>query len=183
LLQNPKFDYIPKELSKKIEELSDMMYMTLNNGVYRSGMATSQKAYDEAVTEVFETLEKCEEILSKNRYLAGETFTEADIRLYVTLVRFDPVYHVHFKCSLKRIQDYPNLSNYLRELYQIPAFKETTHIDDIRNHYYQSHRHINPHGIVAVWGGNYEKPHNRSILKAGGVIDKSTKDETRMNKI
>jgi len=117
LAKNPNFDYTPKELTKKIDELSDLLYNSLNNGVYRSGFATTQKAYEEAVTGVFQTLDTCEEILSKNRYLAGETFTEADIRLYVTLIRFDPVYNVHFKCSLRRIRDYPNLSNYLRELY------------------------------------------------------------------
>jgi len=165
LAKHPNFNWRPSNLSQRIDELNDFIYESLNNGVYKSGFARSQTAYDDAVTKVFKTLDALEEILSKNRYLCGETFTEVDIRAYVTLVRFDPVYSIHFKCSLRKLQDYPNISNYIRDLYQTPPIKAELRMDEIRNHYYRSHPVVNPSGIVAVWGGNYDGPHNRNLLK------------------
>src|SRR5690606_20726933 len=119
------------------------------NGVYRCGFATSQEAYEEAFVELFEMLDRLEERLGRNRYLAGDRLTEADWRLFTTLVRFDPVYVGHFKCNLRRIADYPNLSNYVRELYQMPGIAGTVDLHHIKQHYYGSHPTINPTGIVA----------------------------------
>jgi len=162
---------LSSKLSEKISELNDLLYENVNNGVYKAGFATSQDAYNDAVTKLFKTLETCEGILSKNRYFCGGVFTEVDIRAYVTFVRFDPVYSIHFKCSLKKLQEYPNLSNYLRELYQVPQFKAATRLNEIRDHYYKSHLHINPTGIVPVWEGNYESPHNRNLLKGRSLTE------------
>jgi len=161
--QQRKLNYYPENLRDKIEEVNAWVYPNINNGVYRSGFATTQEAYNKAVRGVFEHLDRLEEILSKQRYLVGTQLTEADIRLYTTLIRFDPVYHLHFKCNKKRIIDYPNIWSYLRELYQIPAFKETTDFEHIIKHYHMSHQSINPHGIVPV-GPNldYMAPHDRN---------------------
>jgi putative glutathione S-transferase len=138
------------------------VYDTVNNGVYKSGFATTQSAYEEAVYPLFDSLDWIEERLSRQRYLAGAQLTEADWRLFTTLVRFDPVYAGHFKCNLKRIADYPNLSNYLRALYQHPGIAETVHMDHIKNHYYQSHDSINPTGVVPVGPElDFDRPHNR----------------------
>jgi glutathionyl-hydroquinone reductase len=129
-------DYWPQEKRVEIERVNDRVYDTVNNGVYKSGFATSQAAYDEAVHPLFESLDWLEDILSSNRYLTGETITEADWRLWTTLIRFDPVYHLHFKCNRRRIVDYPNLWAFTRELYQWPGVRETLHLDHIVRHYH-----------------------------------------------
>lgn len=144
----PDVDLYPEDLQADIDRVMDAIYMPINNGVYRSGFASSQAAYDEAVTELFENLDHWENVLGQQRYLCGDRLTEADINLFTTLFRFDAVYYVHFKCNLKRIVDYPNLWNYLKDLYQHPEFKPTCNLDHIKRHYYMSHPHINPHRIV-----------------------------------
>ena len=155
-------DYYPAALRKEIDEVNERIYHTLNNGVYKSGFATSQEAYEEAVVPLFETLDWLEERLANQRYLAGKNLTEADWRLFTTLVRFDPVYVGHFKCNLKRIFDYSNLWNYLCELYQHPGIAETVHMDHIKSHYYGSHETINPTRIVPMGPViNYDQPHDR----------------------
>ena len=136
-------DYYPEALRAEIDHINDKVYDNVNNGVYKSGFATTQQAYEEAVYPLFETLDELEEILSKQRYLVGEQITEADWRLFTTLIRFDAVYHGHFKCNLKQIEDYPNLSDYVRELYQWPGIAETVNMKHIKEHYYRSHDTIN----------------------------------------
>ncbi|WP_169569256.1 glutathione S-transferase family protein [Sneathiella limimaris] len=160
-------DYYPDVLKEEIDAVNDRIYNCVNNGVYRSGFAQSQSAYEEAVTSLFETLDWLEDKLSAGRYLLGDRLTEADWRLFTTLLRFDPVYHGHFKCNLRRIVDYPNLYNYLKELYQIPGVQETVNMSHIKSHYYGSHAQINPTGIVPL-GPDLDlgAPHNRSRLKA-----------------
>jgi len=143
-----QYDYYPKELRKDIDEINDFIYINVNNGVYKCGFANSQTAYEEAFDSLFSALLKLELILSRQRYLVGVKITEADWRLFTTLIRFDVVYFSHFKCNLKRIEDYPSLSNYLRELYQIPEIKATVNFKQIKQHYYGSQRFINPTGIV-----------------------------------
>lgn len=140
----------PDSLRGEIDEVMDAIYQPINNGVYRAGFAKSQKAYDEAVTELFDALDHWERHLQGRSYLVGERLTEADIAMFTTLVRFDPVYSVHFKCSKRRIQDYPNLSAFLQRLLDKPEIQKTVNMDHIRNHYYQSHTSVNPYGIVAV---------------------------------
>lgn len=141
-------DYYPEDLRSEIDALNTRIYDTLNNGVYRAGFAGSQAAYDEAIGPLFATLDWLEEILSRRRYLAGDTLTEADIRLFTTLVRFDPVYVGHFKCNLRRLVDYPALWAYTRALFQMPGIAATVDFDHIKRHYYESHRRINPTCIV-----------------------------------
>ncbi|HEX7075784.1 MAG TPA: glutathione S-transferase family protein [Hyphomicrobiaceae bacterium] len=141
-------DYYPEDLRPEINALNDRIYDTVNNGVYKAGFATTQEAYDSAFAELFATLDVLDERLATRRYLLGNRLTEADWRLFTTLVRFDPVYFGHFKCNLRRIKDYPNLSGYLRDLYQKPGIAETVNMAHIKGHYYQSHRTINPTGIV-----------------------------------
>lgn len=141
-------DYYPPALRAEIDALNARIYETLNNGVYRAGFAGSQAAYDEAIGPLFATLDWLEEILSRRRYLTGDALTEADLRLVTTLFRFDPVYVGHFKCNLKRLVDYPALWAYARALYQMPGIAATTDFDHIKRHYYESHRRINPTGIV-----------------------------------
>ena len=144
-------DYYPVALRPEIEAANDRVYATLNNGVYRAGFATSQEAYEEAVNPLFDTLDWLEARLSDGRpYLLGETLTEADWRLFTTLIRFDPVYVGHFKCNRRRIADYPHLSAYTKRLYEHPGVAGTVDFDHIKRHYYESHRHINPTGIVPV---------------------------------
>ncbi len=160
-------DFYPEGLRAEIDRINAFVYPSINNGVYRSGFATTQGAYEEAFNELFAALDKVESMLGERRYLAGDVLTEADWRLFTTLVRFDPVYVGHFKANLRRIADYPNLSNYLRELYQIPGVAETVNMDHIKRHYYGSHRMINPTGIVPVGPElNLGAPHNRGKLKA-----------------
>ena len=155
-------DYYPKHLRSEIDTLNERIYTTLNNGVYRCGFATTQAAYEEAITPLFDTLDWLEDILSRKRYLTGAQITEADWRLFTTLIRFDPVYVGHFKCNIRRIADYPNLSNYLRDLYQQPGIARTVNIEHIKRHYYESHTSINPSRVVPKGPDiDFLKPHNR----------------------
>lgn len=158
-------DYYPETLRSEIDALNDRIYGTVNNGVYKAGFATSQKAYEEAVVPLFETLDWLEARLSENRYLAGSTLTEADLRLFTTLIRFDPVYVGHFKCNLRRIADYPELSGFMREIYQLPGVKETVFMDHIKTHYYASHRTINPTRVIPAGPiDDLDTPHGRNWL-------------------
>ena len=143
-------DYYPADLRAEIDGLNERIYATVNNGVYRAGFATSQAAYEEAFRALFETLDWLEARLSGQRFLCGDQLTEADWRLFTTLVRFDPVYVGHFKCNLRRIRDYPALTRYLKELYHWPGVAETVDFFHIKHHYYESHRRINPTGIVPL---------------------------------
>jgi len=160
-------DLWPAELREEIEPVNARIYDTLNNGVYRAGFATSQSAYDEAVHALFDTMDWLEERLSAHRYLMGNRMTEADWRLFTTLIRFDPVYHLHFKCNRKRLIDYPNLWAYTRELYQWPGVEETVNLPHIVRHYHYSHDSINPHRIVPINPVlDYWEPHRRNHLAA-----------------
>ena len=141
-------DYFPRRLRAEIDAVNQVIYENINNGVYRCGFATTQEAYERAFDAVFAALDEMEARLDRSRYLVGDRITEADWRFFPTLVRFDAVYVGHFKCNLRRIEDYPNLSNYLRDLYQVPGIAGTVDMDHIKRHYYASHRHINPTGIV-----------------------------------
>ena len=155
-------DYWPEALRHEIQPVNDRIYDTVNNGVYKSGFATSQEAYDDAVHALFDSLDWLENRLSHSRYLVGETITEADWRLFTTLVRFDLVYHTHFKCNRNRIMDYPNLWGYLRELYQWPGVRETVNFDHIVRHYHMSHKTINPYGIIPINPNpDFDAPHGR----------------------
>ncbi|MBJ6127595.1 glutathione S-transferase family protein [Microvirga splendida] len=158
-------DYYPEDLRPEINELNARIYDHVNNGVYKAGFATQQQAYDEAVRPLFETLDALDERLSSRRYLCGSRLTEADIRLFTTLVRFDPVYVGHFKCNLRRIADYPHLSGYLRDLYQTDGIAETVNMAHIKGHYYESHKTINPTGIVPAGPIlDLDAPHGREQL-------------------
>ena len=141
-------DYYPQALHSDIDKVNDFVYDRVNNGVYKCGFATTQAAYEEAFDELFAALDELEQRLAGQRYLAGSQLTEADWRLFTTLVRFDPVYVGHFKANLKRIADYPNLYNYLRELYQHPGVQQTVNMTHIKKHYYASHKTINPTGVI-----------------------------------
>ena len=155
-------DYYPEHLRSEIDALNDRIYTTVNNGVYRCGFATTQAAYEEAITPLFDTLDWLEDILSRKRYLTGGQITEADWRLFTTLIRFDPVYVGHFKCNIRRIADYPNLSNYLCDLYQQPGIARTVNMEHIKRHYYESHTSINPSRVVPKGPViDYKTPHNR----------------------
>lgn len=155
-------DYYPPALREQIDELNGWIYDNVNNGVYKAGFATSQQAYDEAVDAVFTSLERLEQILGQHRYLTGNQLTEADIRLWTTLVRFDPVYVTHFKCDKRRISDYLNLYGFLRDIYQMPGIAETVSFPHIRHHYYRSHKTINPTGIISIGPQqDLNEPHGR----------------------
>lgn len=155
-------DYYPESLRDEIDEVNERVYHTVNNGVYKSGFATKQEAYVEAFDALFETLDWLEDRLSKQRYLVGDQITEADWRLFTTLLRFDSVYFSHFKCNLRRIVDYPNLWGYTRELYQVPGVKSTVNMRHIKHHYYASHESINPTRIVPKGPAiDFEAPHGR----------------------
>ena len=143
-------DYYPPPLRERIDELNARVYADVNNGVYRAGFATTQSAYEEAVVPLFEALDWLEDLLSDEEWLVGGRMTEADIRLFTTLVRFDAVYHGHFKCNLRRIADYPALSGLLGRMMAIPEVAGTIRLDHIKRHYYESHRHINPTGVVPI---------------------------------
>lgn len=143
-------DYYPELLRSDIDEINELVYHSINNGVYKSGFATTQEAYEEAVNALFDALEEVETRLSSSRYLVGDTLTEADWRLFTTLIRFDPVYHGHFKCNKKQISDYPNTFGYMKELYQVPGVAETVNFDHIKRHYYFSHTMINPTQVIPV---------------------------------
>jgi glutathionyl-hydroquinone reductase len=159
---NNRTDYYPPRLQPEIDRINARVYSDVNIGVYRAGFATNQDAYEEACRTVFAALNWIEDILSRQRYLAGAQLTEADWRLFTTLVRFDAVYYSHFKCNLRRIVDYPNLSNYLRELYQLPGIAETVNLDHIKRHYYMSMTAINPTRIVPLGPAlDFSAPHDR----------------------
>lgn len=160
-------DYYPQALRAEIDALNEPIYHAVNNGVYKSGFATTQEAYEEAVTALFYQLDILEERLGTHRYLVGNQMTEADWRLFTTLVRFDPVYVGHFKCNIARIADYPNLSGYLRELYQVPGVADTVDMFHIKDHYYASHESINPTRIVPKGPlMDLDAPHGRESLQA-----------------
>ncbi|MEQ8366017.1 MAG: glutathione S-transferase family protein [Roseicyclus sp.] len=160
-------DFYPETLRPRIDEINARIYSDINNGVYKSGFATSQAAYDKAVHTLFDTLDWVEDILSKNRYLTGDRVTEADWRLFTTLVRFDSVYHLHFKCNRNRLVDFPNLWAYTRELFQWPGVADTIHFDHIVRHYHYSHDSINPHRIVPINPViDWMAPHGRQALQA-----------------
>ena len=157
-------DYYPAALREEIDEVNARVYDRVNNGVYKAGFATKQDAYEQALQELFGELDWLEARLGKQRWLVGEQITEADWRLFTTLVRFDPVYVGHFKCNLRRIADYPALSNYLRDLYQQPGIAGTVDLMHIKHHYYHSHPTINPSRVVPVGPElNYSAPHNRNV--------------------
>lgn len=158
-------DYYPANHQAAIDEVNDYIYNNINNGVYKVGFAGTQHAYEYAFDKLFNALDTIEQRLQQQRYLVGSQLTEADWRLFTTLIRFDAVYVLHFKCNLRRISDYPALSNYLRELYQIPGIAETVSLQQIKEHYYTSHRHINPLGIIPKGPLlDFTKPHNRGAL-------------------
>jgi putative glutathione S-transferase len=160
-------DFYPQPLRAQIDAVNKRVYESVNNGVYRAGFATTQQAYEEAFGELFATLDWLEERLSRQRYLAGDRLTEADWRLFTTLLRFDAVYVGHFKCNRQRIDDYANLSNYLRELYQMAGVSETVNMEHIKRHYYVSHRMVNPTGIVPLGPTlDFGRPHDRAGLGA-----------------
>lgn len=158
-------DYCPAEWRGEIDEVNTLVYDNINNGVYRCGFAGTQAAYDAAVGRLFRALDALEERLSHTRYLVGAGLTESDWRLFTTLIRFDAVYHGHFKCNLRRIEDYPNLSGYLRDLYQVPGIADTVDLDHIKRHYYMSHEHINPRRIVPMGPLlDFQRPHGRERI-------------------
>jgi putative glutathione S-transferase len=157
-------DFYPQDLRAEIDTINERVYATVNNGVYRAGFATSQNAYEEAVDALFETLADLEARLARQRYLVGDRLTEADWRLFTTLVRFDPVYVGHFKCNKRRLADHPNLWGFTRELYQMPGVAETVNLDHIKRHYYGSHESINPHRIVPKGPEiDFTAPHGRGM--------------------
>lgn len=161
-LATQKIDLYPRDLQQKIDQTIDAIYTPINAGVYRAGFATSQAAYEEAVTELFEQLDCWETILSQHRYLCGSQLTEADVCMFTTLYRFDSVYYSHFKCNLRRIVDYPNLWNYLKDLYQRPEFKITCNLDHIKRGYHMSMTDINPNRIVPKGPIlDFDEPHDR----------------------
>jgi putative glutathione S-transferase len=158
-------DYYPARRASEIDAINAIVYENVNNGVYRCGFAGTQAAYEGAVRRLFATLDDLEARLAASRYLVGGTLTEADWRLFTTLVRFDAVYHGHFKCNLRRIEDYANLAEYLRELYQVPGVAPTVNLDHIKRHYYMSHEHINPTRIVPLGPLlDFTRPHGRERL-------------------
>ena len=155
-------DYWPEDLRPQIEAMNARIYDTVNNGVYKAGFATTQEAYDEGVIPLFESLNWLENLLGPNRYLAGDRLTEADWRLFTTMVRFDPVYHTHFKCNRKWLREFPNLWGWTRELYQIPGVAETVDFNHIVRHYHYSHDTINPYRIIPINPIiNWMEPHGR----------------------
>jgi len=158
-------DFSPASLLPEIDDINAFVYTTINNGVYKAGFSTTQKAYEEAVIELFAALDTLEARLADKRYLTGSTITEADWRLFTTLVRFDAVYVGHFKCNLRRIIDYPNLWGYLRDLYQVPGIAETVNMEHIKQHYYTSHANINPTRIIPIGPAiDFTTAHHRDQL-------------------
>jgi len=164
---NASLDFYPEALREEIDAVNTFVYSDVNNGVYRCGFATTQEAYEEAFRQLFDALDRLEERLGRQRYLVGDEITEADWRLFTTLVRFDPVYFGHFKCNRQQIADFANLSAYLRELYQVPGVADTVDFSHIKRHYYQSHTHINPTGVVPLGPKlDLERPHGREAIAA-----------------
>ena len=147
-LTGNELDFYPEIYRKEIDKINDLIYHNVNNGVYKAGFVKNQESYDLAVTVLFEVLDKIEETLGENKYLIGDSITEADLRLIPTLLRFDLVYVTHFKCNVRRIKDYPNISHYTKDLFEIPAIKNATNFDHIKRHYYYSHETINPYRII-----------------------------------
>ena len=165
--KNPELDIRPDSLIESIDAVNDWIYPRLNNGVYRCGFAQSQAAYDKAITELTDAFDKVENILQKQRFIAGDTFTEADIRLFVTLLRFDEVYVVYFKTNTRSVANSPAILNYCREIYQMPGVKETVNMEQIKAHYYCSHPMLNTYSIIPRGPGFVdllEQPHNRDNL-------------------
>ncbi len=164
-LGDPSLDLYPETLRGEIDAMNAWVYPRINNGVYRCGFATSQEAYAEAFGELFDALDELDARLARQRYLVGDRITEADWRLFTTLVRFDPVYVGHFKCNRQRIADYPHLSGYLRELYQVPGVADTVNFEHIKRHYYESHGTINPTRVVPLGPAlDLERPHGRDSI-------------------
>jgi len=167
LAGRPDLDLYPEALREEIDALNERIYATVNNGVYATGFATSQEAYEEGFTQLFESLDRLEDLLGDRRYLTGDAITEADWRLFTTLLRFDPVYFVHFKCNRNRIVDFPNLWGYLRDLYQQDGVAETVDLDKIKRHYYCTHPMLNPSRIVPLGPRlDLDEPHDRERLAA-----------------
>jgi putative glutathione S-transferase len=161
-----RVDLYPLELRKEIDQINEFVYQRINNGVYRAGFATSQRAYENAVRLLFAALDDLEARLARQPFLTGQRITEADWRFFTTLVRFDAVYHGHFKCNLRRLVDYPNLWAYTRALYQRPGIAATVKLDHIKSHYYASHRSINPTGIIPLGPElDFSLPHTRDRLR------------------
>ena len=159
---NPGIDLYPESKRGQIDELNDWIYPNINNGVYRCGFAKTQQAYSKAFTTLFDSLDRLEKTLASSRYLTGNDLTEADVRLFTTLVRFDSVYVTHFKTNLRRIVDYPNIWGFTRDVYQLPGVAETVNMAHIKSHYFESHTHINPFGIVPDGPLlNFDDPHGR----------------------
>ena len=170
-LTGNRLDLYPISMATDVDGWNERIYPALNNGVYRAGFATSQAAYETAFDDVFSELNHVERHLAEHRYLVGEYLTEADIRLFTTLIRFDAVYYSHFKCNERRIDDYLNLSNWLRELYQWPGISETVNFTHIKGHYYASHRTINPTGIIPNGPDlDITAAHDREHLKGSGIF-------------
>ncbi len=164
-------NFYPEDLREAIDKTIDEIYQPINNGVYRAGFATTQTAYEEGLTDLFNALDHWDEVLGKQRYLCGDRITEADWCIFTTLLRFDVVYYGHFKCNLRHIWDYPNLWNYFKELYQVPGVKETCNIDHIKRHYYKSHNKINPTRIVPKGPViDFGTPHNRAQKVAVAAV-------------
>ncbi|KAE9607314.1 putative glutathione S-transferase [Lupinus albus] len=160
--ENPTLDLYPTDLKTQIDENNELIYGSLNNGVYKCGFAKKQEPYNEAAKQLYEALDKCEDILNKHRYLCGNTLTEADIRLFVTLIRFDEVYAVHFKCNKKLLREYPNLFNYTKDIFQIPGISSSVNMEHIKLHYYRSHPSINPFGVIPLGPDfDYSASHDR----------------------
>ncbi len=160
-----ELDLYPEEARSDIDRVVDDLYQPINNGVYRAGFATTQAAYETAVRDIFEAFDRWEAVLSDQRYLLGDRLTLADLRLFPTLLRFDPVYHTHFKCNIRRLRDYPNLWNYTKEFYQFDAVVETVNMRHIKEHYYRTHTELNPRGIVALGPDiDFTEPHDRDQL-------------------
>lgn len=169
-LTGSTLDLCPEPLQAEIDSLNERIYPRVNNGVYRAGFASTQKAYEAAFDELFNELDWLEDRLRTHRYLTGEYLTEADWRLFTTIIRFDAVYHGHFKCNLRRVEDYPNLSNWLRELFQWPGIAETVDFTHIKHHYYASHRQINANGIVPKGPLlMLDRAHDRERLPGKGI--------------
>jgi glutathionyl-hydroquinone reductase len=164
--RRPELDLYPADLRPEIDRLNDRVYATVNNGVYRAGFARSQEAYDHAFHDLFGTLAELDELLAERRYLAGDRLTEADWRLFPTLVRFDPVYYVHFRCNGRRLVDHPHLWAYARELYQRPGIADTVRMDEIKRHYYTTHDGLNPKRIIPAGplDLDWDAPHGRDAL-------------------
>lgn len=159
-------DYYPDELSETVDALNERIYETINNGVYRTGFATTQEAYETAFNELFDSLDWVEGLLTQQRYLAGDQMTEADWRLFTTLIRFDAVYFGHFKTNRQLVADYPAISGYVRELYQVPGVAETVSIEQIKTHYYASHLMINPTGVIPIGPEqNFDVSHGRDEFR------------------